>query len=258
MTGNSFSTNAKPDPLGATNFSPADFPLGSPESRAVARSLVEQINKLSEADERHQELWSLIGQRVAGFEAGPLLWLTKYTATEDNHYLAKGTQPIAPFPRKEYFAVVLKYILESPRIFIPKSREMMTSWLVCGYIAWMCQWFPYIEWIMQTEKEDKAKELVNYCRILYRQQESWMKGRVRVTTDNVTELELSNGSHILAVPKGANQVRLFHPYGYMMDEAAFPPEAQQCYDTVQPVAKQIIAVSSAGPGWFADQCSGGQ
>jgi hypothetical protein len=61
----------------------------------------------------------------------------------------------------------------------------------------MCQWFPYIEWILQTEKEDKAKELVNYCRILYRQQDSWMKARVRVTTDNATELELSNGSHIL-------------------------------------------------------------
>jgi hypothetical protein len=40
----------------------------------------------------------------------------------------------------------------------------------------------------------------------------------------------------------------------MMGEAAFLPEAQQCYDTVQPVAKQIIAVSSAGPGWFGDQC----
>ena len=37
-----------------------------------------------------------------------------------------------------------------------------------------------------------------------------------------------------------------------MDEAAFLPEAQQCYDTVQPVAKQIIAVSSAEPGWFGD------
>lgn len=149
---------------------------------------------------------------------------------------------------------MLREILDSPRIFIPKSREMMTSWLVCGYIAWMCQWYPYVEWILQTEKEDKAKELVNYCRILYQRQEEWMKSRVQVTTDNVTELTLSNGSHILAVPKGANQVRLFNPYGYMMGEAAFLPEAQQCYDTVQPVAKQIIAVSSAGPGWFGDQC----
>ena len=83
----------------------------------------------------------------------------------------KGTAPVAPFPSKSYFAVALNEILDSPRVFIPKSREMMTSWLVCGYIAWMCQWHPYIEWILQTEKEDKAKELVNCCHILYQRLE---------------------------------------------------------------------------------------
>jgi hypothetical protein len=116
---------------GATNLSPADFPLGSPESRAVARSLVEQITRPSPEDKRREELWALIGERVASFDAGCLLWLTQHTATEDNHWMAKGTPPVAPFPKKQYFAVILKYILESPRIFIPKSREMMTSWLVC-------------------------------------------------------------------------------------------------------------------------------
>ena len=254
MSNNLLKINDKVILQGATNLSPADFPLGSPESRAIARIWSDHTSKPTDEDRRHDLLWARIGERVSSFDAGCLLWLTQHTATEDNHWMAKGTQPIAPFPAKEYFAVLLKYILESPRIFIPKSREMMTSWLVCGYIAWMCQWFPYIEWILQTEKEDKAKELVNYCRILYQRQDSWMKSRVQLKADNVTELTLSNGSHILAVPKGANQVRLFHPYGYMMDEAAFLPEAQQCYDTVQPVAKQVIAVSSAAPGWFADEC----
>ena len=79
-----------------------------------------------------RETWHRIEQRVASFDAGCLLWLTKHTATEDNHWLAKGTAPVAPFPSKSYFAVVLNEILDSPRIFIPKSREMMTSWLVCG------------------------------------------------------------------------------------------------------------------------------
>ena len=214
--------------------------------------LLELIQVQEEYDRR--VLWDRMGEKAASFDAGCLLWLTKYTATEDNHWKAKGTEPIASFPRKEYFAVIFRLILDSPRIFIPKSREMMTSWLVCGYIAWMCQWNQYIEWILQTEKEDKAKELVNYCRILYQRQESWMKRRVRVTADNATELTLSNGSHILAVPKGANQVRLFHPHGVMFDEAAFLPEFSDCYNTVQPVAKQIIAVSSGAPGPFAVEC----
>jgi len=202
----------------------------------------------------HDAAWRKMGEVVASFDAGCLLWLTQYTATEDKHWLAKGTLPVAPFPNKSYFAAILKFMLENDRLFIAKSREMMTSWLSCGYIAWMCQWFPQVEWIVQTEKEDKAKELINYCRILYHRQEAWMKDRVQVMSDRATELKLSNGSRVLAVPKGVNQIRLYHPFGYFMDEAAFLPEGRECFNVVHPVAKQIIAVSSAGPGWFADEC----
>ncbi len=27
-------------------------------------------------------------------------------------------------------------------MFIPKTREMMSAWLVCGYVAWIMQWHP--------------------------------------------------------------------------------------------------------------------
>jgi hypothetical protein len=127
---------------------------------------------------------------------------------------------------------------------------MMTSWLACGYIAWMTQWMPHIFWIIQTEKEDKATQLINYCRILFTRQPPWMQSKNPLIKDKTTELVLKNGSHILAVPKGENQVRLYHPYGYLMDEAAFLPEADQCYNAVSPVAKQIIAVSTDNIGWF--------
>lgn len=217
------------------------------------QSQIARFKAQAEKDSQNK-IWQKIEQYKASFDEGCLLWLTQYTATEDNHWMAKGTPPVAPFPRKEYFVPVLAAMIRSKRLFIPKSREMMTSWLSCGYIAWMCQWFPTTEWVMQTEKEDKVVELVNYCRILYRRQQPWMSERVSICRDNATELVLSNGSHIVGVPKGANQIRLFHPYGVLFDEAAFLPEFGACYDTAHPVAKQIIAVSSAGPGRFADEC----
>jgi hypothetical protein len=40
----------------------------------------------------------------------------------------------------------------------------------------------------------------------------------------------------------------------MFDEAAFLPEFMAAYSTVKPVAKRILAVSSAAPGAFADEC----
>jgi hypothetical protein len=41
----------------------------------------------------------------------------------------------------------------------------------------------------------------------------------------------------------------------IFDEAAFLPGMEACYNAVNPVAGQIIAISSAGPGFFGDQCS---
>lgn len=211
----------------------------------------EKLRRKQRAEE--DSTWALCGERVASFERGPLLWLTKYTRTEDQHWLAKGTEPVAPFPQYEYFEDGMALLLRESRLFIPKSREMMTSWLVCGYISWMTQWLPHIFWIIQTEKDDKAVQLVEYCRILYRHQEPWMQARNPVVKDNLNELVRQNGSRVLAVPKGENQVRLHHPYGYLMDEAAFLPEAEQCFNTVAPVAKQIVAVSSDEMGWFHNE-----
>lgn len=215
-----------------------------------------EANELAEIleIEENQHLWDLMGKRDSSFEAGPLLWLTKFTQTEDQHWMAKGTAAVAPFPTKSYLSIVMGYLLSEPTIFIPKSREMMTSWLVCGYISWMCQWFPHIFWVMQTDKEDKVVSLVNYCRILWRRQPEWMQKRCPLVVDNTTELAYGNGSRIIGVPKGENQVRLYHPYGYVSDEAAFQPEFRECFNAVRPVAKQIIAVSSDEMGPFHDEC----
>jgi hypothetical protein len=68
-------------------------------------------------------------------------------------------------------------------------------------------------------------------------------------------MEWADGGRIFGIPKGEHKVRMWHPTIYVMDEAAFLPEAEQCYNAAHPVAKQIIAISSAGPGWFGDECS---
>jgi len=72
--------------------------------------------------------------------------------TEDSHWMAKGTEPVAPFPKRSYFMPIIGYLFQMNRLFILKSREMMTSWLICGFVAWMAQWFPHTFWIMQAQK----------------------------------------------------------------------------------------------------------
>ncbi len=229
-------------------------------SPAHLRKLLGQLsereqNELAALLERREQddIWSAISERESSWDKGPLLWLSAHTKTEDTHWQAKGTEFLSPFPKKEYLRIVMEYFLSRPSVFLPKSREMMMSWLVCGYIAWECQWFP-VFWLAQTGKEDKVAELIGYARTLYRNQPEWMKQRNRIIVDNDTELGWEKGGRFLGIPKGMDQARMHHPKGYFQDESAFLPEAQQAHDAVRPVCKQVICVSSDEIGWFHNEC----
>lgn len=116
------------------------------------------------------------------------------------------------------------------------------------------QWFK-AEVIVQADSEDKAKELVGYADCLYRNQDTWLRARHRLAGDaSQLTLNWADGGRVMGLPKGEHKIRVHHPTIVIFDEAAFLAEAQQCYDATHPVAGQIIAISSAGPGWFGDQC----
>ncbi len=55
---------------------------------------------------------------------------------------------------------------------------------------------------------------------------------------------------IIGVASGVNQIRHYHPTVYVMDEASHLGEAQACYELANPVAWQIVAISTVAPGWF--------
>lgn len=194
---------------------------------------------------------------------GPLYWLQNLTKTIDDHALAKGTPSRAPFPRKSYFRPLMGELLKPvlhPSMdcyatLFPKSREMLTSWTICGYVTWLCQWRPGTVVIVQTLKETKAEELVRYCSILVENQEPFLRERHPIVRSVALQLEWANGSRIFGIPGGETQVRMFHPFCAVFDEMAFMEDAEACYNAVKPVSKQIIGVSSAHPGWMAEQCS---
>jgi len=185
----------------------------------------------------------------------PLYWAQKWTLTENPKYIQQGLAFKNPFPKKSYFVPLFETLMRSRRLLIPKSREMITSWSVMAYGTNRGQ-FKKAFVVVQTEAEGKVVDLLRYCRILYENQPDWMKPRHPLASEpSQTELRWKDGGRILGIPKGEHKIRLYHPTIYVMDEAAFLPEAQQCYDAAHPVAEQIIAISSAGPGWFGDQCS---
>jgi hypothetical protein len=130
---------------------------------------------------------------------------------------------------------------------------MLTSWCVMGDSAHRAQWFRWFT-VVQTDSEAKAFELIDYVSQLHRNQPDWLKALHPIASESKGDISWVGGGRVLAIPAGVHKIRLYHPVRYVMDEAAFLPEAADCYDAAHPVAQQIIGISSAGPGWFADQC----
>lgn len=203
-------------------------------------------------DDLEAEANEQIDQRC---EQDPLFWVQNCTLTENPKYLEQGVPFKAPFPRKSYFKVLFREFLTSKRILIPKTRDMITSWSGMVWATHQAQWKASF-WIVQSMKDAKAQELVEYADILYRNQPEWMKAKYPLLSMSKTEMRWKNGGRILGVPAGEHQIRTYHPSGYIMDECAFLPEAEACWNTVNAAGTpQMIGISSAGPGWMAGECT---
>jgi len=187
--------------------------------------------------------------------ADPLIWLQRYTKTKDSHWREHGADsPFRPFPDLPYFRPLVETFQKEPIFFIEKSRNMMLSWLCVGLFTHAAMTTEGIEVLFQSQKEEKAFELVGYAKVLYQQSDEAIRKAYPLAKKVQAEGELlfANGSRIFGIPGGADQIRSYHPWGLFMDEAAFMPEAGDSYNNAVPVCKKIIVLSSAGPGWFAD------
>ena len=190
----------------------------------------------------------------------PLLWLTKYTETRDDHWQDKGTAPYAKFPRKPYMPFLFALLRQSKNLMVPKSREMLLTWAVIGYLTWKAQYKGPVHLMIQTQKEDKARDLVSgvdvpgYVRTLYEHQPDWMKIRHPTPrpSDQMSGLVFtwSNGSKIEGIPSGASQIRQYHPDTIFFDEACFLDDWEGSMGAALPVCNHIISVSSAAPSSF--------
>ncbi len=222
----------------------------------------EQIDQaifhLTEA--KHDEIDALCRQEVASFEAGPLLWATKFTKTENPQYEAQSKESgqvvpfLAPFPRKTYFVPLFtEFMARHSRLFIPKSRTMMTSWSAAVFSTWCAQW-KHEEVVVQCPNEDRALHFIDCVAQLTRYQEPWITQRHPLAKQSVFAISWKGGGEVAAIPGGANAIRAFHPTLYIQDESAFMAEGEEALNAVTPTGAKIICISTAAPGWFAEEC----
>jgi hypothetical protein len=223
---------------------------------------IKKLETVAEARERAQAAKRSLeerSQRVQEAVCSTYTWVRQYTQTFNEHWVEEG-RPSAyePFPDEPYLAALFD-ILESDEkiIWIEKSRDLMVSWACVAYLILKAMTTAECGVLFQTQKEAKAAQLVNYAKCLYRRQEPWLKDAFPLTKPIEQQPALSvhfaHGGYVLGIPGGADQIRSYHPWGYLNDESSFQPEAGECYTEALPaVAGKIIFNSSAGPSWYAD------
>lgn len=211
--------------------------------------------------EDHERIDALCRCEVSSFDAGPLLWLTRCTKTENPQYeaqsraLGQHVPFLAPFPRKTYFLALFEaFLLNRKSLFIPKSRTMMTSWSAAAFAAWEGQW-KAAETVIQATNEDKAMHLIDYVRQLVEHQEPWLSELHPIAQRSKFSISWKGGGEVAAIPAGANAIRAYHPTSYIQDESAFMAEGEEALNAVIPTGAKIVCISTAAPGWFADECS---
>lgn len=191
-------------------------------------------------------------------------WLG-FVKTVDEH---DPDNPIRPFPReKEYIQLLIIFLLHFPVLAIPKSRQMMVSWTVAAFNVWAAWRRDMSLLLYQTKKEDDAKAMVSkgdkdptggrMSFIINHLPGNIGDPQVRIGPGNkINELVHKNGSRIVGVPQGGDQVRSYTPTVFTADEMAFQDEAESAWNAIQPaVAKggRVIAISTVNAGSFFNE-----
>jgi len=199
-------------------------------------------------------LESIFAQEVASFDAGPLLWLTQFSATENPQFERQKLPFLAPFPKRSYFVPLFaEFLAKHDQLFIPKSRTMMTSWAAMAFATSRAQWHRE-ETVVQTANEDKCAHLIDYVRQLWEHQPAWLRDRHPLVRRSTYTITWQGGGEVSSIPSGEGKIRAFHPTWYIQDESAHIPEGEACLSAVLPTGARVICISSAAPGWFASQC----
>ena len=185
-------------------------------------------------------------------------WVTQFTETDNEHWVEEGLPgPYEPFPQYAYLQQLFEFLDAERIIWIEKSRDMMVSWACMAYLTRHAMTVPHRGILVQTQKEKKAIQLVEYAKCLYRRQPQWLQDAFPlakpIDQQSDLELNLAKGGYVIGIPGGADQIRSYHPWGYLNDESSFQPDAGECYnEALSAVKGKIIFNSSAGAGWYAD------
>ena len=166
--------------------------------------------------------------------------------------------PIKKFPPQPWLRELTNIWMEEPLLAVPKSRQMLTSWLMIWCHLWLAMFHEGAAVFFQSDKEDKSNELVQRAEFIYNH---FPPGEIvlpklrqgRATWCSMVWPGLN--SFIKGIAEGASQLRQYSASAVFMDEAAFWEKGRESFAATKPTIDgggRVTLVSSAQAGWFRD------
>lgn len=183
-------------------------------------------------------------------------WLTHWVWTQDQKDEADS---IKRLPRKAYFREIVDSWLAEPLLLIPKSRQMMVTWLLVAINLWLAQFHTDRNVFLQSKKEKDAFDLLGRMKFIWENQPFFMRPFCKWTEGEAKFSYLR--SMVRAIPQGGDQIRMQTASSILMDEVGFMEEAEEAYTAAKPSIDgggRITMVSTANPGFFCDLVNEGR
>lgn len=179
-----------------------------------------------------------------------------YVFTLDPHDLQ---YPVKRFPKKQYLEELVDIWLAEHILFVPKSRQIMATWLFTALYLWDAQFHFGRNNYFQSKKEEDADYLVRERAGFILEHEPcflWPSEFNPKKNISYCSIEFSSTkSYIVGIPEGGDQIRSKVPSGVLSDEAGFQPQFEEAYKAAKPCISnggRFTALTSANPGYFAD------
>jgi len=152
------------------------------------------------------------------------LWVPGWARTKDEHDV---TSPYKPLPDKDYLRLVAYTWVHEPLLAIPKSRQMMATWLFCCIASWMVS-FQHAQLVgFVSKKEGDADKLLERVEVVLK---GLPKDRFYVPQYKKKYAELSvmeTDSTLMALSENPDGVRS-HTFSWLFsDEVGFQEYAAE-------------------------------
>lgn len=213
--------------------------------RQVSRDLQEQRQALLTLWSKDPWEW-LTGKDTDG---RPILW------TKDE---IDRSAPLKPFPwYLKYLKRFVKIMQNEPRILVDKARQMYVSTTVLLYNDWDCAFHQATNTVLSKNKESEAVAMLrDKVRFPFSQLPAWVRQARPIRATPASRIDYPQ---VFSTTLGAaenmavSEARGRSASRAIVDEAAFQDAFGDMLQALDPMAAQIIAVSSPNLG-----CPGAQ